>query len=254
MAGLSSRVLDSGFIRLNSAIRRRRSSTVYPAEADVMPTIQWDEARSLLFSADEDFCRPGSGIEKAWATCAYDFADPAYPVQIGCSRPERVGSTACRRRLPLHNNFIVGTDAYMWYTTASGRRCQRSDQPGRGRPSGAGWPESRHSQRGVPSNQTQVWVVVDEATGLIYASDMNTGSASPPTDDRGRPGSPGPTRPRGQLRLPLTGLGEVAEQVVTRLASEGQEVVGGADDGQPRVGDVRCIPAACSTVTPSRRR
>ena len=32
------------------------------------------------------------------------------------------------------------------------------------------------SQRGVLTNTTQVWgVVVDEATGLVYASDMNSG-------------------------------------------------------------------------------
>ena len=31
-------------------------------------------------------------------------------------------------------------------------------------------------QRGVLANTAQIWgVVVDEATGLIYASDMNTG-------------------------------------------------------------------------------
>ena len=32
------------------------------------------------------------------------------------------------------------------------------------------------SQRGVLTNTAQVWgVVVDESTGLIYASDMNSG-------------------------------------------------------------------------------
>jgi myo-inositol-hexaphosphate 3-phosphohydrolase len=32
------------------------------------------------------------------------------------------------------------------------------------------------SQRGVLTNTTQVWgVAVDDATGLVYASDMNTG-------------------------------------------------------------------------------
>jgi myo-inositol-hexaphosphate 3-phosphohydrolase len=40
----------------------------------------------------------------------------------------------------------------------------------------AGQNSVKPSQRGVLSNQTQVWgVVVDEVTGLIYASDMNTG-------------------------------------------------------------------------------
>ena len=40
----------------------------------------------------------------------------------------------------------------------------------------AGQNDVKPSQRGVLDNQTQVWgVVVDEATGLIYASDMNTG-------------------------------------------------------------------------------
>jgi len=40
----------------------------------------------------------------------------------------------------------------------------------------AGQNSVKPSMRGVLDNQTQVWgVVVDEATGLIYASDMNTG-------------------------------------------------------------------------------
>ena len=43
------------------------------------------------------------------------------------------------------------------------------------------------SQRGVLSNTTQVWgVVVDETTGLIYASDMNSGRLqTPPNLTRG---------------------------------------------------------------------
>jgi myo-inositol-hexaphosphate 3-phosphohydrolase len=40
----------------------------------------------------------------------------------------------------------------------------------------AGHNPIKPSMRNVLSNKTQVWgVVVDEATGLIYASDMNTG-------------------------------------------------------------------------------
>ena len=80
----------------------------------------------------------------------------------------------------LHNNFLVGTDVYQsWYT--DGVRVVDASDPTHPVEVAffvppAGQNSVKPSQRGVLSNQTQVWgVVVDEATGLIYASDMNTG-------------------------------------------------------------------------------
>ena len=46
---------------------------------------QYDEARRLLFSADEDFCKAtNGGVEKGYGYMrVYDYSDPAHPVQIG---------------------------------------------------------------------------------------------------------------------------------------------------------------------------
>jgi len=112
----------------------------------------------------------------------YDFADPAHPVQIGAYKTPNASGTSdpAAGDYSLHNNLLVGTDVYMsWYSDGV-RVVDTSDAshpvevayfvPPAGRNS------VKPSQRGVLDNQTQVWgVVVDEATGLIYASDMNTG-------------------------------------------------------------------------------
>jgi len=179
---------DSGFIRLNltnPADPVFEGRTIYPAEADGdAHSSQWDEGRNLLFGADEDFCKSsGTGIEKGFGYMrVYDYADPAHPVQIGSFKTANAFGTQDRAAgdYSLHNNFLVGTDAYMsWYS--DGVRIVDTSDPRN--PSEvaffvppAGQNSVKPSQRGVLDNQTQVWgVVVDEATGLIYASDMNTG-------------------------------------------------------------------------------
>jgi hypothetical protein len=80
----------------------------------------------------------------------------------------------------IHNNFLVGTTLYQsWYSDGvqvvdvsnpkSPRRVAYFVPPATENP-------VKPSQRGVLTNTTQVWgVVVDPATGLIYASDMNSG-------------------------------------------------------------------------------
>jgi hypothetical protein len=80
----------------------------------------------------------------------------------------------------IHNNFLVGTDVYSsWYT--DGVRIVDTSDPTHPVEVAhfvppAGQNPVKPSQRGVLANTTQIWgVVVDEATGLIYASDMNTG-------------------------------------------------------------------------------
>jgi hypothetical protein len=80
----------------------------------------------------------------------------------------------------IHNPLVVGTDVYAsWYS--DGVRVIDASDPTAPRevayfvPPSANNPVSP-SQRGVLNNATQVWgVVVDEATGLVYLSDMNSG-------------------------------------------------------------------------------
>jgi len=179
---------DSGFIRLNlddptDPVFEGR--TVYPSNADGdAHSAQWDEGRSLLFSADEDFCKTsGAGIEKGFGYMrVYDFADPAHPVQIGAFKTPNASGTAdpAAGDYSLHNNFLVGTYVYMsWYS--DGVRVVDTSDPTHPVEVAyfvppAGQNSVKPSMRGVLDNQTQVWgVVVDAATGLIYASDMNTG-------------------------------------------------------------------------------
>jgi hypothetical protein len=158
---------------------------VYPANADGdAHSSQWDESRSLLFGADEDFCKTsGSGIETGFGYMrVYDYSDPAHPVQIGKYRtPNSMGtSDEAAGDFSIHNNFLVGTDVYSsWYT--DGVRVIDTSDPANPVEVAhfvppAGQNPVKPSQRGVLANTTQIWgVVVDDATGLIYASDMNTG-------------------------------------------------------------------------------
>ena len=179
---------DSGFVRLDltdPANPEFTGRTVYPANADGdAHSAQFDEGRNLLFGADEDFCKAsGSGIEKGFGYMrVYDYSNPAAPVQIGEYRtPNSLGtSDQAAGDFVIHNNFLVGTDVYSsWYT--DGVRVVDTSDPTHPVEVAyfvppAGDNPVKPSQRGVLSNTTQVWgVVVDEADGLIYASDMNTG-------------------------------------------------------------------------------
>jgi hypothetical protein len=179
---------DSGFVKLDlttPATPVFKGRTVYPANADGdAHSAQWDEGRKLLFGADEDFCKAsGAGIEKGFGYMrVYDYSRAAAPRQIGEYRtPNSLGtSDQAAGDFVIHNNFLVGTDVYSsWYT--DGVRVVDTSDPTHPvevayfvPPAGSN--PVKPSQRGTLSNTTQVWgVVVDEATGLIYASDMNTG-------------------------------------------------------------------------------
>jgi hypothetical protein len=179
---------DSGFIKLdlrNPAAPQFKGRTVYPANADGdAHSAQWDEGRRLLFTADEDFCKAsGAGIEKGFGYMrVYDYANAAAPRQIGEYRtPNSLGTDdQGAGDFTIHNNFLVGTDVYVsWYT--DGVRVVDVADPRQ--PSEVAYfvPPAiqntvKPSQRFVLPNTTQVWgVVVDELTGLIYASDMNSG-------------------------------------------------------------------------------
>ena len=179
---------DSGFIRLdltdpaNPAFTGR---TVYPANADGdAHSSQFDEGRQLLFAADEDFCKAsGAGIEKGFGYMrVYDYADPSAPVQIGEYRTpnSRGADDQGAGDFTIHNNFLVGTTVYSsWYTDGV-RVIDVSDPRAPVEVAyfvpPAGKNPVKPTQRYVLPSTTQVWgVVVDGETGLIFASDMNTG-------------------------------------------------------------------------------
>jgi hypothetical protein len=179
---------DSGFIALdltNPAAPVYLGRTVYPANADGdAHSASYDDARQLLFSADEDFCKnSGPGIEKGQGYLrVYDYANPAAPVQIGEYRtPNSVGTnTRAAGDYSIHNALVVGTDVYIsWYS--DGIRVLDASDPSTPLEVAYFVPPSANnpvkpSQRGVLSNAPQVWGVdYDEDTGLIYASDMNSG-------------------------------------------------------------------------------
>lgn len=179
---------DSGFIALDLADPAAPAflgRTVYPADTDGdAHSSSFDETRSLLFTADEDFCKTsGSGTEKGYGYLrVYDFAEPSRPVQVGEYRtPNSLGaSDQGAGDYVIHNPLVVGTDVYAsWYS--DGVRVIDASNPAAPRevahfvPPGANNPVSP-SQRGVLNNATQVWgVAVDESTGLVYLSDMNSG-------------------------------------------------------------------------------
>jgi hypothetical protein len=179
---------DSGFVRLdltNPAAPLFTGRTVYPPQADGdAHSSQYDEGRKLLFAADEDFCKAsGSATEKGFGYMrVYDYSDPGAPRQIGEYRSPNSRGTDDQAAgdYVLHNNFLVGNTVYQsWYT--DGVRVVDVSNPRAPREIAFFVPPAsenpvKPSQRGTLTNTTQVWgVVVDEATGLIYASDMNSG-------------------------------------------------------------------------------
>jgi hypothetical protein len=179
---------DSGFIALDVTDPANpvfKGRTEYPSNADGDGhSSNYDEDRQLLFTADEDFCKTsGPDTEKGFGYLrVYDYSNLAAPVQIGEYRtPNSLGaSDQGAGDYTIHNPLIVGTDIYIsWYS--DGIRVVDARNPTRPRevaffvPPSANNPVSP-SQRGVLTNATQVWgVAVDDSTGLVYASDMNSG-------------------------------------------------------------------------------
>ncbi len=179
---------DSGFIALDvtdPAQPAFQGRTVYPANVDGdAHSASYDDARQLLFSADEDFCQTsGPGIEKGLGYLrVWDYSNRAAPVQIGEYRtPNSLGpDSQAAGDYSIHNALVVGTDVYAsWYS--DGVRVLDAANPRAVTEVAYFVPPSANnpvkpSQRGVLSNAPQVWgVAYDEATGLIYASDMNSG-------------------------------------------------------------------------------
>jgi len=179
---------DSGFVALDvtdPAHPAFRGRTVYPADADGDGhSASFDDERHLLFTADEDFCpNSGPGIEKSWGYLrVYDYSDLERPVQIGEYRtPNSVGpGDRSAGDFSIHNALVVGTDVYTsWYS--DGVRVLDASNPRAPREVAFFVPPSAPNpveppQRFVLPHSPEVWgVVVDEATGLIFASDMNSG-------------------------------------------------------------------------------
>jgi hypothetical protein len=162
-----------------------KGRTGYPANADGdAHSASYDDARKLLFSADEDFCKTsGPAIEKGYGYLrVYDYANLAAPVQIGTYRTLNSLGTDSQSAgdYVIHNPLVVGTDVYLsWYS--DGIRVVDASNPRASHEVAFFVPPSANnpvkpSQRGVLSNAPQVWgVAYDETTGLIYASDMNSG-------------------------------------------------------------------------------
>ena len=179
---------DSGFVALdltNPANPVYKGRTAYAADEDADGhSSQYDESRKLLFTGDEDFCNTsGSGMEKGYGYMrVWDYSKLNDPKQIGEYRTTNTpgGNDQGAGDYTIHNNFLVGTTLYTsWYT--DGIRVIDVANPRAPKEVAYFVPPAttnpvKPSQRGVLTNTTQVWgSVVDEATGLVYASDMNSG-------------------------------------------------------------------------------
>src|SRR5918993_1304080 len=179
---------DSGFVALDvsdPASPTMLGHTVYAANADGdAHSASYDDARALLFTADEDFCKTsGPATEKGFGYLrVYDYSDPAGPVQIGEYRtPNSIGTDdQAAGDYTIHNPLVVGTDVLLsWYS--DGVRVVDASDPTNPREVAHFVPPAAHnpvkpSQRGVLTNTAQVWgVAYDADTGLVYASDMNSG-------------------------------------------------------------------------------
>ncbi|MGH3134613.1 MAG: LVIVD repeat-containing protein [Gaiellaceae bacterium] len=179
---------DTGYVALdvtNPANPVFRGRTTYPANADGdAHSSSYDDARQLLFSADEDFCKTsGPEIETGYGYLRiWDVSDLSAPEAVGEFRTQSslgLGSQGSGD-YTIHNALVVGTDVYIsWYS--DGVRVVDAEDPAHPIEVAsfvppAGQNPVKPPQRGVLSQMPQVWgVVVDEATGLVYASDMNSG-------------------------------------------------------------------------------
>ena len=179
---------DSGYVALDLTNPSKpvfKGRTVYDADEDGdAHSSQYDEARKLLFAADEDWCKTsGPGVEQGYGYLrVYDYSKLGSPKQIGEYRTANTSgaSDPGAGDYTIHNNVLVGTTLYTsWYS--DGVRVIDVANPRAPRevahfvPPAAQNPV-KPSQRGVLTNAVQVWgVAVDESTGLVYASDMNSG-------------------------------------------------------------------------------
>ena len=179
---------DSGFVALDVTDPENPTllgDTDYGADEDGDGhSSMFDDARELLFTADEDFC-PNSGpdIEKGWGYLrVYDYSDRANPVQIGEYRTPNSISTGnpASGDYTIHNPMVHGTTVYTsWYS--DGIRVVDASDPTNPVETAffvppAGKNPVKPSQRFVLSQTPQMWgVYFDEERDLVLGSDMNTG-------------------------------------------------------------------------------
>lgn len=178
---------DSGFIALDVSDPGAPAflgRTVYAADEDGdAHSSSYDDASGRLYTADEDFCKTsGAGIEKGFGYLrVYDYSSPGSPVQIGEYRtPNSLGGDdQAAGDYTIHNPLLVGDRIYAsWYS--DGVRVIDVSTPSEPTEIASFVPPAgrnpvKPSQRGVLTNTPQVWGVVVDGDGLIYASDMNTG-------------------------------------------------------------------------------
>ncbi len=179
---------DSGFVALDVSdpahpVYKGRTSYRANEDGDAHSS-NYDERRKLLFSADEDFCKTsGAGIEPGFGYLrVWDYSNLAAPVEIGQYRsPNSLGTNdQGAGDYVIHNPLLVGDTVYAsWYS--DGVRVIDVSNPRAPNEVAYFVPPAtanpvKPNQRGTLTNTTQVWgVVVDEATGLVYLSDMNSG-------------------------------------------------------------------------------
>lgn len=178
---------DAGYIALDISTPARPrflGKTTYAANEDSdAHSTSYDDERKLLFAADEDFCKTGPGIVPGWGYLrVFDASNRRAMTQIGVFKTQNSLGLADPGAgdYTIHNPLVVGTTVYIsWYT--DGVRVIDTSNPAAPREVAffvppAGKNPVKPSQRNVLTNTTQVWgVVVDPETGLVYASDMNTG-------------------------------------------------------------------------------
>jgi len=178
---------DAGFITLDisqpSAPRFLGRWTYAPNEDGDAHSTSYDNARKLLFGADEDFCKGGPGVVPGWGYLRiFNASKPGGLKQIGeYHTPNSFGKAdPGAGDYVIHNPLVVGTDVAMsWYT--DGVRIVDASDPRHPVEVANFVPPAYKNpvhpdQRNVLTNTTQVWgIAYDESTGLYYASDMNSG-------------------------------------------------------------------------------
>jgi hypothetical protein len=178
---------DSGFIAVDVSDPAHpvyKGRTVYPPNADGDGhSASYDSVRKLLFAADEDFCKTSPGTEKGFGYLRiYDERNLAKPVQIGSYKtPNGSGaSDPGAGDYTIHQPELYGQTIYAsWYSDGV-QVIDVSDPRAPMRVAYFVPPAAQNpvkpAQRDTLTNTTQVWgVAVDEATGLVYLSDMNSG-------------------------------------------------------------------------------
>jgi hypothetical protein len=178
---------DSGFIELDLSDPRdpvmvKRAAYGARADGDAHSS-NFDEERSLLFSADEDFSKScGPDTEKGFGYLRVWDWKPLAPKQVGSYKtPNSSGTKDVNAGdYTIHNPLLVGDEVIAsWYT--DGIRIIDVSDPTDPEETAHFVPPSvnnpvKPSQRGTLTNAVQVWGVAhDPMTKRIYASDMNSG-------------------------------------------------------------------------------